>query len=66
MQLPRQVAPVNRAEILTPSIDLKHMTMIGAEPNDPAPFERGETCRVICVAPSPVRSGSMLGGAGSA
>jgi hypothetical protein len=54
MQLPSQVAPVNRAEVLTPSIDLKHMTVIGAEPNDPAPFETGQTCRVIYDAPSPV------------
>ncbi len=38
MRPPTQAAPIKRPEILEPSVDPKLMIVIGAEPNDPAPF----------------------------
>ena len=38
MRLPSQAAPVKRGDILEPAIDRKDRVIVGADPNDPAPF----------------------------
>jgi hypothetical protein len=38
MRLPRQAAPVRRTECLQPAINMKEMTVVGADPGDPSPF----------------------------
>jgi hypothetical protein len=43
MRLPSQAAPVKRGDILEPAIDRKDRVIVGADPNDPAPFRA--TCQ---------------------
>lgn len=48
MRLPNQAGPVKRTEILEPAVDLEHMVIIGADPNDPSPFRPDNGREAIC------------------